>query len=554
MNSLAPARGPALAILLLAGAAAGCFPLAPLTPALPTAVRLPPVYTPVPTPSPPPTAKPTPGRQLDARLSWLDEFGGRTLVFETEAGEVKMRRVAGDSLMLKFGESVVHVNPVGSAEQYGGLPKADQIWITDPAPEHLDLRTIRQVSTEQTRLILDPQSADLLHGLTEYFTLQEGMPIQADGILLEAVPVYSAKLAPAGAELDPGSGYLASFGAFRLLLASRAHLLPGLAPKGPVDVALLVLDEGSALTPAQGAQAAEALDLLAVLPYQYRPGAPAELAGLLAGSGIAVWPLDSPSATSDTLADFFPARDAALAQAMALGQDGMLLEDSLQAAVGAQAAPLLPDLQTLPPTDLRLVRYNQSRLLRLTNSVVNAGAGPLELWGARQSEGTVHQVSQRVYDTQGGYAEQTVGEFVYHPQHSHWHLEGFSLYELWSVNPDGTLDQVAATSGKVSFCLRDIRRSREAQIAASAAYTSCSARRQGISVGWIDTYLYYLPGQTIDISGLPDGLYALMSTADPYNLILESDEGDNFALVYLSLNANQVQVLEQPAPVGYGQP
>jgi L-ascorbate metabolism protein UlaG (beta-lactamase superfamily) len=505
-----------------------------------------PTSTPLPTPEP--------ARTLNARLSWLDEFGGRTLVFDTDAGEVKIRRVGGDSLMLKFGESIVHVNPLAQAEEYADLPKADQIWITDPAPEHLDLRTIRQVSTQDTRLILDPESAGVVKGLAEYFTLQEGMPIQADGILLEAVPAYVAQLLPAGAELNLSNSYLATFGSFRLLIASRAHLLPMLSPKGPVDVALLVLDEASALTPAQGAWAAETLELQAVLPYQYQPDTPAELAGLLAGSGIAVWPLDSPSAAQSARRNDFPARNPALADAIALGVEPELtLVDSLRPAADGRAALLLPDLQTLPPSDLRLVHnnYSQTTLLRLTNSVVNAGDGPLEMWGTLLLGLGAHQVVQRMVDTGGEYTEQAVGQFIFHPQHSHWHLDGFSLYELWSVNPDGTLDQVLATSGKVSFCLRDIRRSRAAPVVANATFTSCGARKQGISAGWIDTYLYYLPGQTIDVTGLPDGRYALMSTADPYNLIRESEEGNNFALIYLSLEGGRVQVLEQPAAFGY---
>jgi hypothetical protein len=456
--------------------------------------------------------------------------------------------------MLKFGQTIVHVNPQGDPDEYADLPKADQIWITDPAPEHLDLRTIRQVTTESTRLILDPGSAGMLRGLTEYFTLREGMPILADGILLEAVPAYIAQMLPAGAELDVSNSYLATFGTFRLLIASRAHLLPELSAKGPVDVALLVLDEASALNPAQGAWAAEALDLQAVLPYQYQPGAPAELAGLLAGSGVAVWPLDSPSSSGALLSDFFPARDSALAEAIWMGlEPGLNLVDSLRPVETGQV-PLLPDLQTLPPTDMRLVHnnYSDTTLLRLSNSVVNAGEGPLEMWGTLLPGNGTHQVIQRMYDTEGGYAEQVVGQFVFHPEHSHWHLDGFSLYELWSVDPDGMLDQVLATSGKVSFCLRDIRRSRQPVVAASAAFTSCGARRQGISAGWIDTYQYYLPGQTIDVTGLPDGRYALMSTADPFNLLRESEEGNNFALVYLNLEGGRVQVLDEPAAFGYG--
>jgi L-ascorbate metabolism protein UlaG (beta-lactamase superfamily) len=557
LTSIGKAR---LASVLLAAGLVGCLPLSGRPAAVPTAVMLPGSAAGAPRQSPSsaatstPLPTPEPTRALKARLSWLDEFGGRTLVFDTEAGEIKIRRVGGDSLMLKFGDSIVHVNPLAQAQEYAALPKADQIWITDPAPEHLDLRTIRQVSTENTRLILDPESAGVLKGLAEYFTLQEGMPIQANGIQLEAVPAYVAQLLPAGAELNLSNSYLATFGSFRLLIASRAHLLPLLHPKGPVDVALLVLDEASALTPEQGAWAAETMDLQAVLPYQYQPEAPAELADLLSGSGIAVWPLDSPSAAASPRQDDFPARDPALADAIALGVEPELtLVDSLRPTMAGGPALLLPDLQTFPPTDLRLVRnsYTQTTVLRLTNSVVNAGEGPLEMWGTQLPGLGTHQVVQRMYDTAGGYAEQSVGQFVFHPQHSHWHLDGFSLYELWSVHPDGTLDQVLATSGKVSFCLRDIRRSRAAPVISGAAFSSCGTRKQGISAGWIDSYQYYLPGQSIDVTGLPDGRYALMSTADPYNLIREAEEGNNFALIYLSLEGGRVQVLADPSPFGY---
>ncbi|HLF37050.1 MAG TPA: lysyl oxidase family protein, partial [Anaerolineales bacterium] len=72
----------------------------------------------------------------------------------------------------------------------------------------------------------------------------------------------------------------------------------------------------------------------------------------------------------------------------------------------------------------------------------------------------------------------------------------------------------------------------------------------GLSVGWADVYDHYLPGQSIDISGLPDGIYALMSTADPYNLIQESDETNNAAVVYLEIKGTQVSILDRAASPG----
>ena len=81
-------------------------------------------------------------------------------------------------------------------------------------------------------------------------------------------------------------------------------------------------------------------------------------------------------------------------------------------------------------------------------------------------------------------------------------------------------------------------------------YGTCSYGRQGLSVGWADVYDHYLPGQSIDISGMPDGIYALISTADPYNLIQESDETNNAAVVYLEIRNLGVTILDGPVSLG----
>jgi hypothetical protein len=81
-------------------------------------------------------------------------------------------------------------------------------------------------------------------------------------------------------------------------------------------------------------------------------------------------------------------------------------------------------------------------------------------------------------------------------------------------------------------------------------YGTCTYGRQGLSVGWVDVYDHYLPGQSIDISGVPDGVYALISTADPFNLIQESDESNNAAVVYLEIKDLQVKILDRPGSSG----
>ncbi len=500
----------------------------------------------------PPTAVPvqtvnSPG--LMARLNWQGELGERTIVFDTPEATVKLRQAGYGSLILKLGDTIVHVNPWSEAADYSTLPKADQIWITDPLPEHLDVHAIRQISKDSTQLIVDPASARYLQGLLSFVPLRPNSPIVVDGIGVQAIPTYRAEMLPDGPRLHLGNSYLASFGDFRLFLAGEAHFIPDIEQIGSVDLALLTLDNLSSLSPEQAASIARSLEPTILLPYQYQDQEPAILGQLLVGSGTMVLPLNASEATTPRAGGTAPDRSLAMTEIYLEGQEPEpALLDALFGAEQAEPTLLLPDLRTLEPSGLRISRFSSdgTKLLKLTNSVWNGGFGPLELIGGVDTGSGTQHVIQRILKDDGEYSEKSIGEFVFHPGHNHWHLDSFSVYELWTLQPNGMLDQVVATSGKVSYCLRDIYRSAEAEQIDRAGFTSCSPVRQGLSVGWTDVYQYYLAGQSIDITGLKDGTYALMSIADPFNLIQESDETNNGIVIYLEIREAKVTVIDPP--------
>jgi hypothetical protein len=209
---------------------------------------------------------------------------------------------------------------------------------------------------------------------------------------------------------------------------------------------------------------------------------------------------------------------------------------------------LLPDLRTLAPTDLRLVINNseQQKLIRFSNTIWNRGPGVLELFGEFNRQNDTVLVTQNIYTEEQSIIEHTAGEFEFHASHGHWHWEGFSLYEVWTVREDGSLQHLLASSDKVGYCVRDIARQAEQLIDESSTsnrgYNSCFWARQGLSVGWNDTYRDHIPGQIVDITPLPDGLYAFKSTVDPENIIVESEDANNSAVIYFSLYEDQITV------------
>lgn len=224
-----------------------------------------------------------------------------------------------------------------------------------------------------------------------------------------------------------------------------------------------------------------------------------------------------------------------MATALLLGGAVAVLSSS-----GALAATsLYPDLKTLKPTDLRFstatINGTTHKVLRFSNTVWNAGEGRMELRAktVRTTSGKKTRVYQRIYDNAGGYTSKYVGDFVYHASHNHFHFENFANYELWTrADYDNWLasgraqGQAIKRGTKTTFCLMDTYRVQALPGSpASAYYTQCGQTLQGISVGWGDTYGYYLSGQWIDLgtaSYLSDGQYVLRSVADPSNRLYES--------------------------------
>jgi hypothetical protein len=218
-------------------------------------------------------------------------------------------------------------------------------------------------------------------------------------------------------------------------------------------------------------------------------------------------------------------------------------------AEAALSAPLLPDLRTLPPWDLTVEYAGRRRLLRLANMVWNGGAGPLELTGRLSPSTQQTIVTQHLARADGTAPEEhVVGEFVYHPTHGHFHLEDFARYEVWSLTPAGGLYQLVASGGKISYCLieTDIIDREHPSFTRARAHTECGQDEQGILPGWGDRYKAELDGQTVDVTRLSPGRYALLSTANPDGALLESDYGNNTGAVVIELGKSRVTVVAAP--------
>jgi hypothetical protein len=166
--------------------------------------------------------------------------------------------------------------------------------------------------------------------------------------------------------------------------------------------------------------------------------------------------------------------------------------------------------------------------------------------------GEVVHVTQQIANIHNEILGLDVGEFIFHDVHHHWHWEGFASYEVWTLNEEGTPGDLYSTAGKVSYCVRDYDPLQtfvkdytpSPRAPRIPVYDNCGWRYQGLSIGWSDTYHQHLAGQSVEITGLGDGIYALVSTADPGNRIVESDESNNVAVVYFQIEGRVLTIVE----------
>jgi Lysyl oxidase len=212
-------------------------------------------------------------------------------------------------------------------------------------------------------------------------------------------------------------------------------------------------------------------------------------------------------------------------------------------APAALATPILPDLVADAPIPSKApevyVDGSGSRLLiRLDGYVHNAGAGPLDIRGTNNVNGTMTSVSQLIYDSNPAVPPTPLfhnpAPRVFYESadfHNHFHLRSAMRYSMWN----STRTAEAAPGQKVGFCLVDSEPV-EAGPGATPVYKSTDNHFcehdspsipsvfMGVSAGWRDYYSANLSFQWIDASDVAPGQYWMRTDADPDGVVQESNE------------------------------
>ncbi|MFI6284705.1 lysyl oxidase family protein [Streptomyces sp. NPDC051018] len=203
-----------------------------------------------------------------------------------------------------------------------------------------------------------------------------------------------------------------------------------------------------------------------------------------------------------------------------------------------------PDLRALPAWDIFISSGAEGEApgrdhLAFGSTTWNAGPAPLVVDGFRTPGKDLMDAYQYFLDASGkqvGYAPTGTMEWDPREGHMHWHFTDFAAYRLLKADK-----KEVVRSDKEAFCLVNtdavdytVKNANwhpfSTDLGSACGEENALSVRQALDVGSGDTYSGYLPGQSFDITGVPNGTYYIQVVANPDKRLHESDLTNNVSL------------------------
>ncbi|GAA2595803.1 lysyl oxidase family protein [Winogradskya consettensis] len=229
-------------------------------------------------------------------------------------------------------------------------------------------------------------------------------------------------------------------------------------------------------------------------------------------------------------------------------------------ATSAAAKGPRPDLRSLPAWGISLEQDGEKAYVNFGATVWNAGTSPLLVDGFRRTGTELMDAYQYFFDANGkevGSVEAGTMEWDAREGHRHWHFTDFAQYNLLAAD-----QKLAVRSGKEAFCLANTDaidytiknakwRPDNTDLSTSCGQNTAVAVREVLDIGSGDTYTQARPGQSFEVTDLPNGTYYIEVKANPSNKLTELSTTNNTALREIHLGGTPTaRTLEVPSVNG----
>jgi hypothetical protein len=188
-----------------------------------------------------------------------------------------------------------------------------------------------------------------------------------------------------------------------------------------------------------------------------------------------------------------------------------------------------PDLVALPSWGISTQTQAGRDYLDFGATVWDHGPAPMDIEGFRRPGTGIMDAYQYFFKDGRPIGRAKVGILEYDPQpgHEHWHFQQFVRYSLLN-----STQSLVVRSQKDGFCLAPtdaidlvqhgaVWNPGQIGLAGACGDQTAVWTRESLPSGWGDTYEQTLPGQSFDITGLPNGTYYVSVQANPLGAIHE---------------------------------
>jgi L-ascorbate metabolism protein UlaG (beta-lactamase superfamily) len=177
------------------------------------------------------------------------------------------------TMVINWDGTIIYADPVGGALAFQGQPSPDLILITDIHGDHLDVETLKAVSTDKSKVIVPRAVADKLPSefAPQLDVLNNGDTKERFGFSIEAIPMYNLREEALKFHVKGrGNGYVVAKGEKRVYISGDTEDIPEMRALENIDVAFVCMNLPYTMTELSAAKAVVEFKPKKVYPYHYR--------------------------------------------------------------------------------------------------------------------------------------------------------------------------------------------------------------------------------------------------------------------------------------------
>lgn len=186
-------------------------------------------------------------------------------------GEIVVMPIKEASLILQIPGLVIYSDPAGGGQLFENRPAPALILICHEHVDHMDVSTLRDIVTADTRIVANPASAQKLPEelRSRTIALANGGTTTIGPVHVEAIPAYHT--VPGYTQYHPqgrDNGYVLTVDGRRIYISGDTDATPEVRALKDIDIAFLAISRWT-LTPERGASAVASFQPDFAYPYHY---------------------------------------------------------------------------------------------------------------------------------------------------------------------------------------------------------------------------------------------------------------------------------------------